>query len=122
MKKETFQKNSSIYLANIILFSLIFIFKPYGADFGIGFLLLLLILSFIFVKQIHTKRNIWQIKSFQIVNINSLILLLLFGNLLLLHWSEYQTMEKVYLIVFCLIQIALIQIDKTYETKKEVIE
>jgi 4-hydroxybenzoate polyprenyltransferase len=113
MRKETFQKNAFIYLANILLFSLIFILEPHGADFGIGFLILLLIMSFIFVKQIHTKRNIWQIKNFQVVNINSLIMLILFGNLLLLHWSKFQNMEKIYLIGFCLIQIALIQIDKT---------
>jgi len=107
-----FRKNALVYLANVVLFSLLFIFEPFGAAYGIGALILLLMLSFIFLEQIHSKRNVWQLGNVQIVNFTSLILLILFGNLLLLHWSEYQGVEKIYLILFCVIQIALIRIKK----------
>lgn len=112
MLKEKIQKNAIIYLINIILFSLIFISKPNGGTFYVGFLILFLLLSFIFVKQTHTEINIWNIFGFQIVNMNSLTMLVLFGNLLLLHWSNYQIVEKIYLIMFCVIQVASIRIAK----------
>lgn len=111
-----YQKNAIIYVLNVILFSLIFVFKPSGANYGIGLLLLLLILSLAFIPQLHTERNIGQIGNFRIVNSNSIIMLLIYANLSFLHWTEYQVLEKVYLIVFCLIQICLIQIQRLPKT------
>lgn len=115
MIKTVLKKDAIIYLVNIALFTLVFIYKPTGSLYVIIFLTILLILSRLFVKQVSSKRNTWRINDAFSINVNAFIMLTLFGLLSFLHWKEYETMELIYLLVFCIIQFSIIRIQSTPE-------
>ncbi|MEL6694942.1 MAG: hypothetical protein AAFP89_01825 [Bacteroidota bacterium] len=119
MKSNLVRRDDFSSIINIILFTLIFISKPPGAEYGIFGLILLLVLSFFFLKPIHTDRNTLRLGTFKIQGINSLIQLILFGNLTWLHWEEFQLIERVYLGIFCMVLILTIKFIRKQQVKGE---
>ena len=72
-----------------------------------------------FLKSVHTDRNTLRLGTFKIQGINSLIQLILFGNLTWLHWEEFQLIERVYLGIFCMMQILTIKFIRKQQVKGE---
>ncbi len=115
-----FARNGVLYLINVILFVLIYIAKPPGMTWLIGLLILMLLLSFAKSNRRRGKRNVWHIVRLEIINWNSLIMLIVFLPNLVLYWAEYLIIGKVYLIVFCLIQIASVKVAIKRDQERDV--
>ena len=119
MIKNILHKNDLEYALNFGLFCLCVMFKPGWAVYAEGFLILILVLSFIFIKQTPTDKNIWKTRYFQVINQKSLYLLILILPFLS-YWEDFSIVEKVYMVVFPIIQAASIKIN--IGTEKESVE
>ena len=110
MIKNILHRNTYEYALNFGLFCLCGMFKPGWAAYAEGFLILILVLSFIFIKQTPADKNIWRTQYFQVINQKSLYLLISILPFLS-YWEDFSIVEKVYMIVFPVIQLASIQIN-----------
>jgi len=110
--KEKLLRNSNAYLVNILLFTVLFVIKPVGHSVLLWLLIGLLFASRFFSFD-HTESNIMSLGRFKVVNLNSGIYLIVFGMLTFLYWSEYSIIERVYLLLFCVLQISSIKIQRS---------
>jgi hypothetical protein len=110
MIKNILHRNTYEYALNFGLFCLLIMFKPGWAAYAESFLILILVLSFIFIKPIPTDKNIWKTSYFQVINQKSLYLLISILPFLS-YWEDFSIVEQVYMVVFPMIQLASIKIN-----------
>ncbi|MFT5747964.1 MAG: hypothetical protein ACI920_003356 [Saprospiraceae bacterium] len=70
------------------------------------------LLAFLKLKQKHTQNNIVKYKRIKLIGFHSILLLFVFCFLLIMNWNKLIIYEKVYLMLFSLIQLLLIKVKK----------
>ena len=113
MKLNFVRKDDWIYQLNLLLFAPLYLYRPAWSTWGIVILIALLIGSRLFLKQSFTENNQLDIGLYRIVSLYALMMFMLLGFLLVLHWTKYLLLEKLYLITFCLIQISSVRFQKS---------
>lgn len=104
--------NGYVFFFNLIIFVCLFVFKAPAVNLFVGILLAGLVTSFLLLKQQHTVRNRGQVQNYHVLHINGIVQLILFGSILLIHWQDFLWVERIYLFVYCLVQVASVKIEK----------
>ncbi len=106
MQPTILRRNDLVFYANMVVFVLLFVLKPSGAQVGVAVLGSLLLLSLLLLPQSYSRRHLMTARGSHWNSI-ALIWLILIAPLVYLHWAEYSVIEQIYLILFCLIQVFL---------------
>lgn len=105
------KKDGIVFLINAIIFVGV-LTLDINALYTIALILGLLV-SYFFFKQVYSSQNILKIKNIAVDNVTGIILTFLFAFNLVLSWNKLSWLQIAYIILFCLIQILNTQIYRT---------
>jgi hypothetical protein len=105
------KKDGAIFIINLGLF--VIILNATSNVIYTSVLIICLILSYLFFKQTYSKNNILTVYKYKIVNIHGLTAFSMLSLQLSGTWIYLESIERTYLIIFCIIQLLSIKLLRT---------